>query len=160
MRPTLTGLLIGKTHLSQYMAETYPNTLPLRRSIRDACGPIRFTPGTSRDGGPAGSAFDMLVTLTVQPDRVPLDPAPSLPWRREQAELAAVVIERAAAGVKSGDRSDDILRALWILGLLVNSIRSVQSYLYSPVTAAVQDSSGVEETLARLHEVIPQAGLD
>jgi hypothetical protein len=69
MRPTLTGM----THLSQYMAETYPNTLPLRRSIRDACGPIRFTPGTSRDGGPAGSAFDMLVTLTVQPDRVPLD---------------------------------------------------------------------------------------
>ncbi|KAF2417807.1 hypothetical protein B2K11_10470 [Microbacterium sp. B35-30] len=102
----------------------------------------------------------MLVTLTVQPDRVPLDPAPSMLWRREQAELAAVVIERAAAGVKSGDRSDDILRALWILGLLVNSIRSVQSYLYSPVAAAVQDSSGVEETLARLHEVIPQAGLD
>jgi hypothetical protein len=68
-------------------------------------------------------------------------------WRRGQAELAAVVIERAAAGVKSGDRSDDILRALWILGLLVNSIRSVQSYLYSPVTAAVQDSSGVAETL-------------
>ncbi len=36
MLPTQTGLLTGKTHLSQYMAETYPNTLPLRRSIRDA----------------------------------------------------------------------------------------------------------------------------
>ncbi len=45
MRPTLTG----KTHLSQYMAETCPNTLPFRRSIRAACGPIRFTPGTSYD---------------------------------------------------------------------------------------------------------------
>lgn len=160
MIPTLTGLLNGKTHLSQHMAEAYPNTLALRRDIRDTCGPILFTPGISRDGGPAGSAFDMLVTLTVDPDRVPLDPSFSLVWREAQAELTAVVAERAAAAVKSGDRSDDALRAVWILGLLVSSIRSIQSYVHSPVTAAVVESSGVEETLARLHEVIPPAGLD
>lgn len=160
MRPTLTGLLNGKTYVSQYMAETYPNTLALRRDIRATCGPIVFTPGTSRDGGPAGSAFDMLVTLTIEPDRLPLNPASSLVWREEQAALAAVVTERAADAVKSGDRSDDALRAVWILGLLINSIRSFQSYIHSPVTAAVLDSSGVEETLDRLREVIPRSGLD
>src|SRR5690606_2068536 len=49
---------------------------------------------------------------------------------------------------------------VWILGLLVNSIRSVQAYIHSPVTEAVFESSGVEETLVRLNEVIPLAGLD
>ncbi|MDW4572609.1 hypothetical protein R8Z57_07445 [Microbacterium sp. M3] len=102
----------------------------------------------------------MLVALTLEPDHAPLNPAPSLLWRKPQAELAEVVIETAMAGMASGDRTDDFFRAVWILGLLGSSIRSPQSYVHSPVTAAVYESSGVGETLDRLIEVIPQAGLD
>jgi len=159
--PTLTCLLNNrKSHLSNFLDEEFPHTMPLRRSIREACGPIKFPPGTGRDGGAVGSAFDLLTTFVVQPDARLLDLSTSYHWTLNHVALTEVMRDRVTAGIAAPTRTTELYEAVWVLGLLVNSMRSDNAYLASPVTGLLRTSSDIDEVLADIDEIIPPAAIE
>jgi hypothetical protein len=156
--PTLTSLLGNRTsQLSQFLDAEFPHTLAFRRSVREACGPIRFEPGAGRDGGAIGAAFDLLATFAVTPDAVILDREMSLTWTANHAALTEEMLGRVASGIST--RSTELYEAVWVLGLLVNSIRSFTAYMSSPITGLVREALGLDEVLAGLPDLIPEGGL-
>ncbi|MFB9645432.1 hypothetical protein [Microbacterium terregens] len=160
MTPTLTGLLnSSKSHLSRYMAETFPNHLPMRQRIRAAAGDIRQTPGTGRDGSGLGSAFDVMADVVVDPEPYSVSNS-SMMWTKNHAALAHFASTQANASVANRAADADFYRSVWVLGMLVSSIRSMQSYMSSPLTEVLRRGSDLDGVLDALgDDLIPAAGI-
>lgn len=160
MTPTLTGLLNnGKSHLSRYMADTFPNHLPLRQSIRAAAGDIRQTPGAGRDGSGLGSAFDVMAAVVVDSEPFSVSNS-SMMWTKNHAALAHFASTQANASVATRAQDADFYRSVWVLGMLVSSIRSVQSYMSSPLTEVLRRGRDLDDVLYALGDgFIPPAGI-
>ncbi|MDO9063007.1 MAG: hypothetical protein Q7U41_00360 [Microbacterium sp.] len=160
MTPTLTGLLNnGKSHLSRYMAETFPNHMPMRQRIRAAAGDIRHPPGEGRDGSGLGSAFDLMSAVVVDPEPYSVSNS-SMMWTTNHAALARFASTQANASVATRAQDADFYRSVWVLGMLVSSIRSMQSYVNSPLTEVLRREHDLDDVLYALgDDFIPAAGI-
>ncbi|QKJ18955.1 hypothetical protein [Microbacterium hominis] len=136
------------------MRETLPNTLQVRRRLREQAGPA-LIPGIGERGGAAGSAFDILVASTLSPEAIAPFQGPRI-WTTLHYEVA----EAVCATIADARRDDDFFRAVWAYGLLLSSIRSLHSFAASPINPPIFHSHTVDEVLRQLPDLVPEYRLD
>lgn len=147
MRPIFTQLLRTATsHVVQHMKTAYPDTLALRKSVRDAAGDILVWPGDA-DPGTVGTAFDILSGFLLIDGHVPLDPAPSHGWRPVHSLIADRLTDYVYDALPDHDDGDEFYQMVWVLAELTSIARTGRTHPDGPLETVIRASTGLEGLL-------------
>lgn len=143
------------------MATDFPDTIGLRETVRDLCGPILVPPTGDVDRPALGAAFDMLATITLRPEEslALLDIEVDRAWTPAHAKLAGTISDAVRQILDDGDEGAALYKLTWVMGLLVNSMRSVDAYMRSGITRVVRSANSSRELYAGLDELVTTDGL-
>lgn len=115
--------------LRAYLEATFPDTRPLQAEYRAGCGPL-LVPGGSANPATVGTAFDLMLRFTLDPDHVPGIAAYGFLDRPDTVHAIAGVVRRAQDAARAiGTRPDapqvaTLARAAWALALCVDVYRA------------------------------------
>lgn len=148
--------------LSKWLTTDFPNTIGMREYARQVCGSILVPPTGNVDRPALGAAFDMLATIALRPEEALalLDIEVSRIWTPAHARLAGNLSEIVLQTLGDGDEEGVALyKCTWVLGLLVNSMRSAQAYLRSGITEVLRTATSSRELEEGLDDLITAEGL-
>lgn len=143
---------------SEYLRTRFPNTLELRRAARENFGTLKVEP-SGREPGTLGAAFDMLTSIVVSPESRHLDPSPSLMWTPRHASVTRMALDIATNPHHLTARTDEFYIAVWTLGLLGNSIRSIRAHLLNPTTEIIRAAGSADSALKSILALAPDVCL-
>ncbi|KQQ94600.1 hypothetical protein ASF62_11060 [Leifsonia sp. Leaf325] len=140
----LTGILngTGTSTLKSYFNDRYPNTLKLRKEFAAQSGPL-LVDGGDANPGTVGTAFDLLMKLTLnkQHHPLPLKAGGLLTDGHVQAVDDLVVMTRVAQLEAGADSDDMLFRCCWVLALITEVYRSQYVYETSELNASIRAGS-------------------
>jgi len=125
--------------LRRYLDQRYPNTKPVQAPYRSGAGPLLV--GQSRaNAGTLGTAFDLIVKLTLDHTHVP----PVSPGFLDLPHLWVIsevlrVAQTSADEALSGDLDEETARACWALALCSEAYRLGVVYPDSSLDHAIND---------------------
>lgn len=108
-----------KTSIGHYLRTTFPNVKPLQVEYKALASDLTID-SMGANAGTVGTAVDLIVRLTLEPDETPLSALILFPI---DATYRQIVTELASLASQSDD-CELVARAAWALALCVNAYRA------------------------------------